>query len=91
PFFTLMGIILERSGMAEDLLETMGQLFGAVRGGLAVSVVLVGALLAASTGVTSAVVISMGLISLPVMLRYGYKPEIATGVITASGALVQAL
>ena len=91
PFFTLMGIILERSGMAEDLLETMGQLFGAIRGGLAVSVVLVGALLAASTGVTSAVVISMGLISLPVMLRYGYKPEIATGVITASGALVQAL
>ncbi len=91
PFFTLMGIILERSGMAEDLLETMGQLFGAVRGGLAVSVVLVGALLAASTGVTSAVVISMGLISLPVMLRYGYKREIATGVITASGALVQAL
>lgn len=91
PFFTLMGIILERSGMAEDLLETMGQLFGAVRGGLAVSVVLVGALLAASTGITSAVVISMGLISLPVMLRYGYKREIATGVITASGALVQAL
>lgn len=91
PFFTLMGIILERSGMAEDLLETMGQLFGAMSGGLAISVILVGALLAASTGVTSAVVISMGLISLPVMLRYGYSRKIASGVITASGALVQAL
>lgn len=91
PFFTLMGIVLERSGMAEDLLETMGQLFGTMNGGLAISVVLVGALLAASTGVTSAVVISMGLISLPVMLRYGYSREFATGVITASGAMVQAL
>ncbi|MCQ9617453.1 TRAP transporter large permease subunit [Paenalcaligenes niemegkensis] len=91
PFFTLMGIILERSGMAEDLLETMGQLFGTLNGGLAISVILVGALLAASTGVTSAVVISMGLISLPVMLRYGYNREIAAGVITASGAMVQAL
>ena len=91
PFFTLMGIILERSGMAEDLLETMAQIFGPIRGGLAISVVLVGALLAASTGVTSAVVISMGLISLPVMLRYGYNPNIASGVITASGAMVQAL
>lgn len=91
PFFTLMGIILERSGMAEDLLETMGQLFGAINGGLAISVIFVGALLAASTGVTSAVVISMGLISLPVMLRYGYSSKIASGVITASGALVQAL
>lgn len=91
PFFTLMGIVLERSGMAEDLLETMGQLFGTMNGGLAISVILVGALLAASTGVTSAVVISMGLISLPVMLRYGYNREIATGVITASGAMVQAL
>ena len=91
PFFTLMGIVLERSGIAEDLLETMGQLFGAINGGLAISVILVGALLAASTGVTSAVVISMGLISLPVMLRYGYKKEIAAGVITASGAMVQSL
>lgn len=91
PFFTLMGTILERSGMAEDLLETMGQLFGAMNGGLAISVILVGALLAASTGVTSAVVISMGLISLPVMLRYGYSNRIASGVITASGAMVQAL
>lgn len=91
PFFTFMGIILERTGMAEDLLETMGQLFGPLRGGLAISVVLVGALLAASTGVTSAVVISMGLISLPVMLRYGYSREISSGVITASGAMVQAL
>lgn len=91
PFFTLMGIVLERSGMAEDLLETMGQLFGSLNGGLAISVILVGALLAASTGVTSAVVISMGLISLPVMLRYGYSREIASGVITAAGAMVQAL
>ena len=91
PFFTLMGIILERSGMAEDLLETMGQLFGSFNGGLAISVFLVGALLAASTGITSAVVISMGLISLPVMLRYGYSRSLTSGVITASGALVQAL
>nr|HMQ74016.1 TRAP transporter large permease subunit [Rubrivivax sp.] len=72
PFFTLMGIILERSGMAEDLLETIGQVFGPVRGGLAIAVVLVGALLAATTGVVAAAVIAMGLISLPIMLRYGY-------------------
>lgn len=89
PFFTLMGIILERSGMAEDLLETIGQVFGKVRGGIAVAVVLVGALLAATTGVISAAVISMGLISLPVMLRYGYNRSIATGVISASGTLAQ--
>ena len=69
PFFTLMGLILERSGMAEDLLETIGQLFGPIRGGLAIAVVLVGAMLAATTGVVSASVISMGLISLPIMLR----------------------
>ncbi len=91
PFFTLMGIILERSGMAEDLLETVGQVFGPVRGGLAVAVVLVGALLAATTGVVAAAVISMGLISLPIMLRYGYNRSIATGTITASGTLAQAL
>jgi TRAP-type mannitol/chloroaromatic compound transport system permease large subunit len=91
PFFTFMGIILERSGMAEDLLETVGQMFGPVRGGVAIAVILVGALLAATTGVVAAAVISMGLISLPVMLRYGYSRTIATGVITASGTLAQAI
>ncbi len=91
PFFTLMGIILERSRMAEDLLETVAQVFGPVRGGLAVAVILVGALLAATTGVVAAAVISMGLISLPIMLRYGYNRSIATGTITASGTLAQAL
>jgi TRAP-type mannitol/chloroaromatic compound transport system permease large subunit len=91
PFFTFMGIILERSGMAEDLLETVGQVFGPVRGGLAVAVVLVGALLAATTGVVAAAVISMGLISLPIMLRNGYNRTIATGTITASGTLAQAI
>ncbi|NLY26645.1 MAG: TRAP transporter large permease subunit [Alcaligenaceae bacterium] len=89
PFFTLMGLILERSGMAEDLLETVGQLFGPVRGGLAIAVVIVGAMLAATTGVVSASVISMGLISLPIMLRYGYDARLATGVIAASGTLSQ--
>lgn len=89
PFFTLMGLILERSGMAEDLLETIGQLFGPIRGGLAIAVVLVGAMLAATTGVVSASVISMGLISLPIMLRYGYDRRLATGVIAASGTLSQ--
>jgi len=89
PFFTLMGLILERSGMAEDLLDTIGQLFGSVRGGLAIAVVFVGALLAATTGVVSASVISMGLISLPIMLRYGYDRRLATGVIAASGTLSQ--
>jgi TRAP-type mannitol/chloroaromatic compound transport system permease large subunit len=91
PFFTFMGIILERSGMAEDLLETVGQVFGPVRGGVAIAVILVGALLAATTGVVAAAVISMGLISLPVMLRYGYNRTIATGTITASGTLAQAI
>jgi TRAP-type mannitol/chloroaromatic compound transport system permease large subunit len=91
PFFTFMGIILERSGMAEDLLETVGQVFGPLRGGLAVAVILVGALLAATTGVVAAAVISMGLISLPIMLRYGYNRTIATGTITASGTLAQAV
>ncbi|KLN55056.1 TRAP transporter large permease [Variovorax paradoxus] len=89
PFFTLMGLILERSGMAEDLLETIGQLFGPIRGGLALAVVFVGALLAATTGVVAASVISMGLISLPIMMRYGYDRRLATGVIAASGTLAQ--
>jgi TRAP-type mannitol/chloroaromatic compound transport system permease large subunit len=89
PFFTFMGLILERSGMAEDLLDTIGQLFGPIRGGLAYAVVLVGAMLAATTGVVAASVISMGLISLPIMLRYGYDRRVATGVIAASGTLAQ--
>jgi len=89
PFFTFMGLILERSGMAEDLLDTIGQLFGPIRGGLAYAVILVGALLAATTGVVAASVISMGLISLPIMLRYGYDARVATGVIAASGTLAQ--
>ena len=91
PFFTFMGIILERSRMAEDLLSTVAQVFGPVRGGLAVAVILVGALLAATTGVVAAAVISMGLISLPIMLRYGYNRTIAMGTITASGTLAQAI
>src|SRR5207237_699311 len=89
PFFTFMGLILERSGMAEDLLDTIGQLFGTIRGGLAYAVVFVGALLAATTGVVAASVISMGLISLPIMLRYGYDRRMATGIIAASGTLAQ--
>jgi len=89
PFFTFMGLILERSGMAEDLLDTIGQLFGTVRGGLAYAVIFVGALLAATTGVVAASVISMGLISLPIMLRYGYDRRLASGVIAASGTLAQ--
>lgn len=89
PFFTFMGLILERSGMAEDLLDTIGQLFGPVRGGLAYAVIFVGGLLAATTGVVAASVISMGLISLPIMLRYGYDKRLASGVIAASGTLAQ--
>jgi TRAP-type mannitol/chloroaromatic compound transport system permease large subunit len=89
PFFTFMGLVLERSGMAEDLLDTIGQLFGTVRGGLAYAVIFVGALLAATTGVVAASVISMGLISLPIMLRYGYDRRVASGVIAASGTLAQ--
>jgi len=89
PFFTFMGLILERSGMAEDLLDTIGQLFGPLRGGLAFAVIFVGALLAATTGVVAASLISMGLISLPIMLRYGYDTKLATGVIAASGTLAQ--
>jgi TRAP-type mannitol/chloroaromatic compound transport system permease large subunit len=89
PFFTFMGLILERSGMAEDLLDTIGQLFGPIRGGLAYAVIVVGAMLAATTGVVAASVISMGLISLPIMLRYGYDRRIAAGTIAASGTLAQ--
>ncbi|MFZ1431557.1 MAG: TRAP transporter large permease subunit [Geminicoccaceae bacterium] len=89
PFFTFMGLVLERSGMAEDLLDTIGQLFGPIRGGLAYAVIFVGALLAATTGVVAASVISMGLISLPIMLRYGYDRSLASGVIAASGTLAQ--
>ncbi|WOB10364.1 TRAP transporter large permease subunit [Piscinibacter gummiphilus] len=89
PFFTFMGLVLERSGMAEDLLDTVGQLFGPIRGGLAIAVILVGAMLAATTGVVAASVISMGLISLPIMLRYGYDRRLAGGVIAASGTLAQ--
>jgi TRAP-type mannitol/chloroaromatic compound transport system permease large subunit len=89
PFFTFMGIVLERSGMAEDLLDTIGQLFGPIRGGLAYAVIIVGAVLAATTGVVAASVIAMGLISLPIMLRYGYDRRVASGVIAASGTLAQ--
>ncbi|WP_088348710.1 MULTISPECIES: TRAP transporter large permease subunit [Rhodomicrobium] len=89
PFFTFMGAILERSGLAEDLLDTMGQLFGPVRGGLAYAVIFVGALLGAITGTVAASVIAMGLISLPVMMRYGYDAKLATGVIAASGTITQ--
>jgi tripartite ATP-independent transporter DctM subunit len=89
PFFTFMGLVLERSGMAEELLDTLGQLFGRIRGGLAYAVILVGALLAATTGVVAASVIAMGLISLPIMLRYGYDRRLASGIIAASGTLAQ--
>jgi tripartite ATP-independent transporter DctM subunit len=89
PFFTFMGLILERSGIAEELLDTLGQMFGRVRGGLAYAVIFVGALLAATTGVVAASVIAMGLISLPIMLRYGYDKRLASGVIAASGTLAQ--
>ncbi|HIK33383.1 MAG TPA: TRAP transporter large permease subunit [Oscillatoriales cyanobacterium M59_W2019_021] len=89
PYFIFMGAMLEKSGIAERLLETIGILFGRIRGGLALAVVVVGALLAATTGVVAATVVAMGLISLPVMLRYGYSKELATGVIAASGTLGQ--
>ncbi len=91
PFFTFMGMVLERSGLAEDLLHTMGRLFGPIRGGLGYSVIFVGMLLAAMTGVVAASVISMGLISLPIMLRYGYDRPLAAGVIAASGTLAQVI
>lgn len=89
PFFTLMGLILERSGIAEQLLSSMGRALGRVRGGLALSVVLVGSLLAATTGVVAASVMTMGLIALPIMLRQGYSPALSSGVIMASGTLAQ--
>ena len=89
PLFVFMGVVLERSGIAESLLTTMGQLFGALRGGLALSVVLVGALLAAATGVVGATVVTMGLLSLPAMMRAGYDPKLATGTICAAGTLGQ--
>src|SRR5688572_27141358 len=89
PFFTLMGAILERSGLAEDLLEGFGQLFGGVRGGLSYAVILVGAVLGAITGTVAASVIAMGLNSLPIMLRYGYNVRHATGVVAASGTITQ--
>jgi len=89
PLFVFMGVMLERSGIAEELLETMALLFGRLRGGLAISVVIVGALLGASTGIVGATVVTMGLLSLPTMLRRGYQPELATGTISASGTLGQ--
>ncbi|MEM7726563.1 MAG: TRAP transporter large permease subunit [Cyanobacteria bacterium P01_A01_bin.45] len=89
PYFIFMGGMLEKTGIAEKLLETMGILFGRLRGGLALAVVIVGALLAATTGVVAATVVAMGLISLPIMLRYGYDKRLATGVIAASGTLGQ--
>jgi len=91
PFFTFMGAILERCGLAEDLLEGTGQLFGSVPGGLAYAVILVGAVLGAITGTVAASVIAMGVISLPVMMRYGYNPRLATGVIAASGTITQVI
>jgi len=89
PLFIFMGLILQRTKLAEQLLESMGRLFGSVRGGVAISTVIVGAILAASTGVVGASVVAMGLISLPVMLRYGYSKELATGTICAAGTLGQ--
>ena len=89
PLFVFMGVMLEKSGLAENLLETMAMLFGGIRGGLAISVVVVGAMLAASTGIVGATVVTMGLLSLPTMLKRGYSPELATGTIAASGTLGQ--
>src|SRR5690606_13305690 len=89
PFFIFMGTMLEKSRLAEDLLTTIGQLFGPLRGGLALAVVFVGALLAAATGVVGASVVAMGTISLPVMLRYGYSKQLSSGIILASGTLGQ--
>src|SRR5260370_33797619 len=89
PFFTFMGLVLERSGMAEDLLDTIGQLFGSVRGGVAFAVIFVGALLAATTGVGAASVVSMGLISLPILVRYVYDPRVGARGIRVARALAQ--
>ena len=87
PLFVFMGLILERSKVAENLLETMAALFGPLRGGMGFSVIIVGTLMAASTGIVGATVVTMGLLSLPSMLRRGYDPSIATGTICASGTL----
>lgn len=89
PLFVFMGVMLERSGLAEELLETMGLLFGRLRGGLAVSVVVVGALLGASTGIVGATVVTMGLLAVPTMIRRNYKKELATGTVSAAGTLGQ--
>ena len=89
PLFVFMGVMLERSGLAEDLLETMGRLFGARAGGLAIAVVLVGVLLAAAKGIVGATVVTMGLIVLPTMLRHGYAPRLAAGTVAATGTLAQ--
>ena len=89
PLFIFMGTMLERSRIAEELLENMGRLFGRMRGGLGVSVILVGALLAASTGIVGATVVTMGLMSLPTMLKRGYNPSLAAGTISAAGTLGQ--
>jgi tripartite ATP-independent transporter DctM subunit len=89
PLFIFMGMVLEKSGIAERLLHTMSMLFGGIRGGLAISVVIVGAMLAASTGIVGATVVTMGLISLPIMLKKGYSPNLSTGVIASSGTLGQ--
>lgn len=89
PFFVFLGAVLEKSGLAEELLETIGVLLGPLRGGVALAVVFVGTLLAATTGVVAATVIIMGMLSLPVMLRYGYDKQLATGIIVASGTLAQ--
>lgn len=91
PLFVFMGVMLERSRIAEELLETMGLLFGRVRGGLGVSVIAVGTVLAASTGIVGATVVTMGLLSLPAMMKAGYDPKLATGTICASGTLGQVI
>ncbi len=89
PLFVFMGVMLERSGLAEELLDTMGLVFGRIRGGLAISVVVVGALLGASTGIVGATVVTMGLLAVPTMLRWGYQKELTTGTVSASGTLGQ--
>src|SRR5262249_36885572 len=89
PLFVFMGVMLERSRIAEDLLETMGRLFGSLRGGLAISVILVGTLLAAAKGVVGATTVAMGLITLPVMLRHGYDKRLAAGTVAATATLAQ--
>ena len=89
PLFVFMGVMLERSRIAEELLETMGRLFGTLRGGLGISVIIVGAMLAASTGIVGATAVTMGLIVLPAMMRHGYAPSLAAGTVAASATLAQ--